>query len=97
VPCPRCGEPFVTAAAFRRHLATGHGMARRAHQPVGRLQRWWDSLGYLSLWFVVPLDALAVLTVFALVDRVHTELAVVAAGMATLPLVLVLSHRVFRQ
>ncbi|MGZ4683865.1 MAG: hypothetical protein ACXV8G_15510, partial [Acidimicrobiales bacterium] len=56
---------------------------------------WWRSLGYLPLWFVLPLTAGTAALAYSIVRPIGTWFAVYAAVLASLPLVLVLSHRVF--
>jgi hypothetical protein len=97
VPCPRCGAPFTEQAALAAHAADVHGIRVRRH-PVGaggraRVNRWWDSLGYLPLWLVLPLNAAIAAVVVAALWPVDPWWAVYAGGLSTLPTVLVLAHR----
>jgi len=97
VPCPLCGSPFTDQADLAVHVAADHDVRLRpGRAPRARhLQAWWRSLGFLPLWFVLPLTGLLAALVFTLVRPVDTWLAVYAAVLASLPLVLALSQRVF--
>ena len=53
------------------------------------------SLGFLPLWFVLPMTVGLVALVYLIVREVDPWLGVYAAALTTLPLVLVLAHRVF--
>ncbi|MDZ7734604.1 MAG: hypothetical protein U5R31_17330 [Acidimicrobiia bacterium] len=97
VACPGCEETFTERPALEAHLNEVHGVRIRAHRErVSRLRRWWRSLGFLPLWFVLPLDILAVVIVATWIWPADRWLAVFAGGLATFPTVLVLSARVFR-
>ena len=97
VPCPLCAAPFTDQAALAAHVAAEHDVKLRAARPdrVGPLQAWWRSLGHLPLWFVLPMTLGFMALVFALVRPIGTWIAVYATVLASLPLVLVLSRRVF--
>ncbi|MCU0270660.1 MAG: hypothetical protein MUF83_18730 [Acidimicrobiales bacterium] len=98
VACPLCGVPFTAADELAAHAASVHGLRRgsgRRPGVTGRLRRWWHALGFLPLWFVLPLDALLVALVVAVLWDVDPWVAAAAGALATFPLVLVLSHRTF--
>jgi hypothetical protein len=97
VPCPLCGTPFTDQAALAAHVAADHDVKLRAARPdrTGQVRTWWRSLGHLPLWFVLPLTVGFMAMVFTLVRPIDTWVAVYAAVLASLPLVLVLSRRVF--
>ncbi|MGZ4706127.1 MAG: hypothetical protein ACXWCM_14785 [Acidimicrobiales bacterium] len=101
VPCPLCGAPFTGQAELAAHVAADHDVKLRAGRSADRpprtshLQSWWRSLGYLPLWFVLPLTAGTAALAYSIVRPIGTWFAVYAAVLASLPLVLVLSHRVF--
>ena len=97
VPCPFCDEPFTDQAALAAHVAAGHKVKLRPARPdrTAQVQTWWQSLGHLPLWFVLPLTVGFMATVYALVRPIDGWLAVYAAVLASLPLVLVLSRRIF--
>jgi hypothetical protein len=98
VACPLCGAPFTVTDDLAEHASGVHGVRRavtRSRSRPSRLTRWWRSLGFLPLWFVLPLDALAVALVVAALWDVDPWLAMAGGALATFPLVLVLSHRIF--
>jgi uncharacterized C2H2 Zn-finger protein len=97
VPCPRCGAPFTEQDALATHAAEVHGIRVRRH-PLGtgqraRMNRWWDSLGFLPLWLVVPANALVAAAAVTWLWPENPRWAIYAGGLSTLPLVLVLTHR----
>jgi uncharacterized C2H2 Zn-finger protein len=97
VACPRCGADFSVSHDLAVHLRVEHHLEmRRAHDRIERARRWWSGLGFLPLLVVAPLDLLVVVLVVTTIWPHHRWLAVYAGLLATLPLVLVLSHRVFR-
>ncbi len=100
VPCPLCGAPFTDKPVLAAHVAADHDVRLRAPGPerpdrTDQVRAWWRSLGYLPLWFVLPFTVGFMAMVFVLVRPIGTWLAVYAAVLASLPLVLVLSRRVF--
>jgi uncharacterized C2H2 Zn-finger protein len=96
VACPRCDQAFSRSAALAQHLAAIHGVTFDRGGRSARLKHWWTSLGFLPLSVVLPLNLLLVAIVFSVVWPVSPLLAITAGALATFPLVLVLSHRVFR-
>ena len=64
VPCPRCAAQFTEAAALRAHLGATHGVRTGRRVVVGtstpsgwtRFRDFIDSLRFLPLWFVVPVN-----------------------------------------
>ena len=96
VPCPLCSELFQEGPALRGHLESGHGFTvSRRRSPLDRFPRWVRSLGFLPLWFVLPMTIGLVALVYLVVREWDPWIAVYCAALATLPLVLVLAHRVF--
>ncbi len=97
VPCPLCDAPFTDQAALAAHVAADHEVKLRPARPdrTAQVRTWWRSLGHLPLWFVLPLTLGLMAVVFALVRPIDTWLAVYAGVLASLPLVLLLSSRVF--
>jgi len=100
VPCPQCGATFSDAAAFGVHASQSHGLKTqspaRPHRPrTARVRRAWVSLGFLPLWFVLPVTVLIVGITVAVVWPVNPWWALYAGGLSSFPLVLVLSHRIF--
>ena len=93
VPCPSCGEPFTERDAFESHLADVHAVRHRPPRSFDRARRWRSTLGHLPLWLVLPLDVLLVLVVVGVLWPVNPWYAAYAGGLATLPLVLILSAR----
>ena len=70
VACPLCGEGFTAADALAAHVRFLHGLDERtlhgrpASDRPARLRRWWASLGFLPLWFVLPLNVALVVLVW---------------------------------
>jgi hypothetical protein len=96
VPCPFCSELFQGGPALAGHLRAAHDFrVSRSRSPLDRLPPWLRSLGFLPLWFVLPMTAGLVALVYLIVREFDPWVAVYAAALATLPLVLVLAHRVF--
>jgi hypothetical protein len=96
VPCPFCSELFQQGSALAGHLEAAHQFkVQRRTSPLDRLPSWLRSLGFLPLWFVLPMTVGLVALVYLVVSEYNTWLAVYAAALSTLPLVLVLAHRVF--
>jgi hypothetical protein len=96
VPCPLCSELFQQGPALAGHLEAAHDyQVRRATSPLDRLPSWLRNLGFLPLWFVLPMTAVLVALVYFVVQPWDQWLAVLAAALATFPLVLVLAHRIF--
>ena len=84
VPCPICGEPCATREALAAHARFLHGLddralfGRAASDRPARLRRWFDSLGFLPLWFVLPLNVGLVVLVVAALTAVTTHFTVIA-------------------
>lgn len=96
VPCPLCSELFQEGPALRGHLESAHELrVERRSSPLDRLPPWLRNLGFLPLWFVLPMTVGLVALVYLVVSRWNAWVAVYGAALATLPLVLVLAHRVF--
>lgn len=96
VPCPYCSELFQEGPALAGHLDAAHDyQVTRKTSPLDRLPPWLRSLGFLPMWFVLPMTIGFVALVFAIVRPWDLWLAVFCAALATFPLVLVLTHRIF--
>jgi hypothetical protein len=96
VPCPFCSELFQEGPALAGHLDAAHDFrVSRSRSPLDRLPPWLRGLGFLPLWFVLPMTVGLVALVYLVVREFDPWLAVYAAALATLPLVLALAHRVF--
>jgi hypothetical protein len=95
VPCPICGDPFTTSGDLRSHLRQVHHQRSARPSRFPAWQRWFRSLGWLPLWFVMPANAAMTIVVLAVLLPVDVWLALFVAGLSTFPLVLVLSHRIF--
>ncbi len=96
VPCPLCSELFHEGPALAGHLDAAHDFrVTRRTSPLDRLPPWLRGLGFLPLWFVLPLTIGLVVLVYAVVREIDPWLALYVSALATLPLVLVLAHRVF--
>jgi hypothetical protein len=96
VPCPFCSELFEQGPALAGHLEAAHQFKlQRRRSPLDRLPPWLRGLGFLPLWFVLPMTVGLVALVYLVVREYNTWLAVYAAALTTFPLVLVLAHRVF--
>lgn len=96
VPCPFCSELFQEGPALAGHLQAAHDYrVTRRSSPLDRLPPWLRSLGFLPLWFVLPMTVGLVVLVYVAVRELDPWLAAFAAALATLPLVLVLAHRIF--
>jgi hypothetical protein len=96
VPCPRCGAPHGDRSALAAHLADAHDIALprpKVAPPVARFGRWWSTIGHLPLWFVLPVTALCVITAATVAAPLGWWYSAYAGGLATLPLVVVLSAR----
>ena len=58
VPCPFCSELFQEGPALEGHLNAAHDyQVSRRTSPLDRLPPWMRSLGFLPLWFVLPMTA----------------------------------------
>lgn len=96
VPCPLCSELFQQGPALAGHLEAAHDYTiRRRTSPLDRLPSWLRGLGFLPLWFVLPMTVVLVALVYFVVQPWDQWLAVLAAALSTFPLVLVLAHRIF--
>ena len=97
VPCPLCGAPFTDQPQLAEHAKAEHDVRLAPIRPsrFERLPGWARTLGYLPLWYVLPLSVGLMALVYLLVRPIDPWIAVYAAVLASLPLVLVLSHRVF--
>lgn len=96
MPCPFCSELFLEGPALAGHLDAAHDyQVTRKTSPLDRLPPWLQSLGFLPIWFVLPMTIGLVVLVFLVVRRWDLWLAVLCAAVATFPLVLVLTHRIF--
>jgi uncharacterized C2H2 Zn-finger protein len=96
VPCPFCSELFQEGPALEGHLNAAHDyQVSRRTSPLDRLPPWMRSLGFLPLWFVLPMTVGLVALVYLIVREFDPWLAAYAAVLTTLPLVLVLAHRLF--
>jgi hypothetical protein len=96
VPCPFCSEMFQQGPALAGHLEAAHEYrVSRRTSPLDRLPPWLRGLGFLPLWFVLPMTVGLVALVYLVVRELDPWLAVYCAALATLPLVLVLAHRIF--
>jgi len=99
VPCPRCGTPYDDRAALATHLRAEHDIRlpdappSRVGPGAGRLSRWWATVGHLPLWYVLLLDALLVAAVVTAAAPLGWWYASYGGGLATLPVVVVLSAR----
>jgi len=97
VPCPLCNQPFTDQRQLTEHVAGAHDVrlvtARRSR--FDRLPDWTRTLGYLPLWYVLPMTVGLMALAYVLVRSIDAWLAAGTAAMASLPLVLVLSHRIF--
>jgi hypothetical protein len=96
VPCPFCSELFQEGPALAGHLRAAHDFQVSGRtSPLDRLPPWLRGLGFLPLWFVLPMTVGLVTLVYLVVRELDQWIAVYCAGLATFPLVLVLAHRVF--
>jgi hypothetical protein len=96
VPCPYCSEMFHEGPALAGHLHAAHDhQIGDGESPLDRLPGWLRGVGFLPLWFVLPITVGLVVLVFAALRPLDPWLAVYAAALTTFPLVLVLTHRVF--
>jgi hypothetical protein len=78
------------------HLEAAHEFKlRRQPSPLDRLPRRLRGLGFLPLWFVLPVTVGLVALAYLVVGEYSTWLAVSVAALSTFPLVLVLAHRIF--
>ncbi|MCB1249413.1 MAG: hypothetical protein KDB33_18285 [Acidimicrobiales bacterium] len=101
VPCPICGEPCATRDALAAHARFLHGLddralfGRAASDRPARLRRWFDSLGFLPLWFVLPLNVgLVVLVWMSVRDPFFDFTSGLLVRLALLPAILLLVARV---
>ena len=61
VPCPLCSELFQQGPALAGHLEAAHDYTiRRRTSPLDRLPSWLRGLGFLPLWFVLPMTVVLV-------------------------------------
>jgi hypothetical protein len=96
VPCPFCSELFHEGPALAGHLAAAHDyQVTRRSSPLDRLPGWLRGLGFLPLWFVLPMTIGFVVLVYAALSPIDVLLALFVSALSTFPLVLVLAHRVF--
>jgi hypothetical protein len=96
VPCPLCSELFQQGPALAGHLEAAHDFkVTRRPSPLDRLPAWVRTFGFLPLWFVLPLTAVVVALVYLVLAPWDVWFAALAAALATFPLVLVLTHRIF--
>jgi hypothetical protein len=96
VACPYCSELFLEGPALAGHLDAAHDIrVRERGSPLDRLPSWMRSLGFLPLWFVLPMTVGLVLLVYLIVRKIDPWLAVYVSALATFPLILVLAHRVY--
>ena len=94
VPCPFCSELFQEGPALAGHLDAAHDFrVTRRTSVLDRLPPWMRSLGFLPLWFVLPMTVGVVMLVYLVVRETDPWLAAYVSALATLPLVLVLAHR----
>ena len=101
VPCPVCGAAFTARTDLARHLELTHDVdprrihGRPDHRRGQRLRRWWHGLGFLPLWFVLPLNAALVVLVWITVsDPIFDFTSGLLVRLALLPSILLLVARV---
>lgn len=96
VPCPFCSELFHEGPALAGHLLAAHDyQVSRRRSPLDRLPSWLRGLGFLPLWFVLPMTIGVVVVVYGAVSPYDVLLALLLSALSTFPLVLALAHRVY--
>lgn len=97
VPCPFCSELFHEGPALAGHLQAAHDyqVTRPRRSPLDRLPSWMRGLGFLPLWFVLPMTIGFVVLVYAALSPIDVLLALFVSALSTFPLVLALAHRVY--
>jgi len=94
--CPFCGDGFTDGHRLRTHVATLHKV-RLDHRPRSRIGRSLDRFTarwqHISIWYVVPFNALIALMIAVAVAPLDTDFAYWVFGVAMAPTFILLLDR----